>query len=331
MNNNPLIDILMATYNGERFVGKQIESIQSQSYTNWRLLVSDDCSTDGTLEILKQYARDDTRINIVSEGVRRGGAKENFACLMHFSNANYCMFCDQDDIWRVDKLEQELNALVKAEDTFGTSMPVMVHSDLELVDADAVSMNMRMSQSLDFSPQDLTLAQMFVSGFATGCTMAVNRACINKALECKSWTSVMMHDWWIALVSEIFGKRIYIDLPLVLYRQHGTNVVGAAVAPLKVTVRKYFNIFRLSGFNSMLNRIVTEEDDRIRQASYFYELYQDDLSSDQRLTIEAITSIPFSSVAGRLASLTKYGLWRRGYKRRFRQLLAMMLIGNTVG
>lgn len=69
----PLIDILMATYNGERFIAEQIESIQRQSYKNWRLLVSDDCSTDGTLDVVRRYAAEDGRIRIVSEGVKHGG------------------------------------------------------------------------------------------------------------------------------------------------------------------------------------------------------------------------------------------------------------------
>ena len=94
----------MATYNGERFIAEQIESIQRQSYKNWRLLVSDDCSTDGTLDVVRRYAAEDGRIRIVSEGVKHGGAKENFFSLMTCSDAPYCMFCDQDDVWLPDKI-----------------------------------------------------------------------------------------------------------------------------------------------------------------------------------------------------------------------------------
>lgn len=75
----PLIDILMATYNGERFIAEQIESIQRQSYKNWRLLVSDDCSTDGTLDVVRRYAAEDGRIRIVSEGVKHGGLRRIFS------------------------------------------------------------------------------------------------------------------------------------------------------------------------------------------------------------------------------------------------------------
>ncbi len=132
---DPLIDILMATYNGERFVGEQIESIQAQTYGNWRLLVSDDCSTDATLNVVRRYAAEDDRIRIVSDGVRYGGARENFFALMKMTDAAYVMFCDQDDIWRDDKISVEISVLLNSERSHGPSCPIMVHSDLALIDA----------------------------------------------------------------------------------------------------------------------------------------------------------------------------------------------------
>ena len=321
-----LIDILMATYNGERFVGEQIESIQRQTYKDWRLLVSDDCSTDGTLDIVRKHAAEDDRICIVSEGVKHVGAKENFFALMEFSEAPYCMFCDQDDVWDSEKVERGLQAMLENEATLGANFPLMVHSDLELIDSRGASMNRRMSQTIGADPKTATALQLLVTGVATGCTIAVNRACLSKALECKCHDGVILHDWWIALVAAFFGKRIYIDSPLVSYRQHGDNVVGAAITPFGDMARDYVATGKRAGFNGIIGRIVVMEVDRIRQAKLFLETYDADLNFFQKKEIRAITEISDAGLFRRFALINTHRLWRRGFKWKVRQFLALAFI-----
>lgn len=326
---DPLVDILMATYNGERFVAEQIESIQGQSYKNWRLLVSDDCSTDGTLDVVREYAVEDDRIRIVSEGVKHGGAKENFFALMGHSDAPYCMFCDQDDVWNSEKIERELQAILENEATSGVDFPLMVHSDLELIDGEGVSMNRRMSQTIGADPKTATTSQLLVTGVATGCAIAINHACLSKALECKRRDDVLMHDWWVTLVAAVFGKRIYIGSPLVAYRQHGDNVVGAAITPFRDIARDYAATGRRAGFDGVIEHVVAGEIDRIKQANLFLVTYEVDLNYSQKKEICAIATIPDEGLLRRFTVVNEYHLWRRGLKRKVRQCFALMFIGGN--
>ena len=95
MNN---IDILMATYNGAKFIASQIRSLQNQTFTDWKLLIHDDGSTDGTIEILNFFCANDKRINIINDGIQFHNCALNFMHLLKYSDATFCIFCDQDDI-----------------------------------------------------------------------------------------------------------------------------------------------------------------------------------------------------------------------------------------
>ena len=120
------IDILLATYNGEKFVKEQIESILNQTYENFNLIISDDASTDNTLNILEEYEKKDTRIKVFKKEKNKG-LIDNFEFLLKNVTSDYFMFSDQDDIWKKDKIEKSINKL--KEESLG-----LVYTDLEIVD-----------------------------------------------------------------------------------------------------------------------------------------------------------------------------------------------------
>lgn len=221
--------ILMATYNGARFLSEQLESLISQTEPDWRLLVRDDGSSDKTLDILAQASSRDPRIELLLEGGGRKGSAGNFTELLGAAaahRAEYFALCDQDDVWQPDKLTMELAALYTLESEFGRNCPLVVHSDLEVTDE---SMRTRHSSLMDFQlirhPADMHPLTLVAQNHAVGCTMLFNRALLELA-----WPSpgnVHMHDWWLALCAEFAGARHYLPRPLVRYRQHGSNVVGA--------------------------------------------------------------------------------------------------------
>ena len=106
-----MVDILMATYNGEAFVEEQVRSIMAQSFTNWRLLIHDDGSTDQTIAIIQQLQQEDSRIVLINDNVCNLGVARNFIHLVTYATARYCMFCDQDDIWLPNKVETMIRAI----------------------------------------------------------------------------------------------------------------------------------------------------------------------------------------------------------------------------
>lgn len=224
----PTVEILLAAYNGERFLREQLDSLLAQTWEQWHLTVSDDSSTDGTPAILDEYAaRYPDRVRRVCHEGRFGNARDHFFWLMRECGATYMMFCDQDDVWHPDKVEKTMRTLLEAEDEVGADVPVLVFTDLTPADEElqpiAPSLMKMQKQYTDVIDYRALLMQNIV----TGCAMGINRALAQLAEQCKDTSRVIMHDWWLGVVAARFGKVVYLDESTMLYRQHGGNSVGA--------------------------------------------------------------------------------------------------------
>lgn len=237
----PMVDVLLATYNGAKYLESQLDSILAQTHQNFRLLVSDDGSLDATPAILERYrARFGERLVLVPNPAPGQGVVRNFENLMAASLqdglAAWAAFADQDDVWLPRKMELSLDAMLLAERSHA-GMPCLVHSDLTVVDAElrVISDSFAKYQRMD-SHQCSPLSLLSVNQ-VTGCTMMVNRALLQMALPLPPET--IMHDWWCALVSGS-GGRVFLDAPLILYRQHGANQLGAKDRSLKTRLQRLF-------------------------------------------------------------------------------------------
>ena len=170
------VDVLLATYNGEQYLQEQIESILNQTYTDFRLLISDDGSKDKTIDIVEEYAKKDDRIIIFKQNENMGVVK-NFEFLMKQVQSKYFMFSDQDDIWKKDKIEKSVK---KIEEGFG-----LVYSDLEVVDNNLEVMyksywklkgfDRKIRKYNDFD-------SLYLNNYITGCTLISRKEYIDKVL-----------------------------------------------------------------------------------------------------------------------------------------------------
>jgi glycosyltransferase involved in cell wall biosynthesis len=249
MGNKQNIDILLATYNGQKYLREQIDSILSQSNQDWQLVIRDDKSLDDTLSIIKDYlARYPDKIKLIEDNGCHLGAKLNFQCLLEHSTAEYIMFCDQDDVWLPQKIDITLNAMKVAEKNFHNK-PIMIHSDLVVVDANLkkVASSLWTYQKVVPSKND-DLNRIILQNVATGCTIMINSKAKDVSLPIPE--EAVMHDWWIALKVAQYGKILHIPKQLVLYRQHTGNLVGA-----KKTIKKNFWEF-WGGFLSLKARMI---------------------------------------------------------------------------
>ena len=220
------IAILMATFNGEKYIREQIESILHQSNQDWELFIHDDGSTDQTVEIIRQYEEANPNKIHVVEGSAAGGAKKNFIYLMKNVSAPYIMFSDQDDVWLDEKIEKTYDTIRQTEKRTGKEKPVLAFTDLKVVDQELNTVAERMSKSQQLNPRRTTFKESLIQNVVTGCTLMINRSCAEKSLAGFDMDKIIMHDWWLALVASYFGKITYVDEPLILYRQHGDNSVG---------------------------------------------------------------------------------------------------------
>ena len=234
-----MIEILLATYNGERFLPEQIESITSQSFKDYYILASDDNSSDCTFEILRSYESVmGEKIKVVQSNTH--SAKENFYNLLDMADAEYIALCDQDDFWERDRLKKSLKAVQRLERRYGKETPILVHSDLEIVDENLNSQNKKMSELTGISEAikyakkeskylytistEKSFSRYLVENNITGNTVIINKALLDiyKRPEVS-----FMHDWWLGLIAFTFGKVGFLNECLVKYRQHEKNELGA--------------------------------------------------------------------------------------------------------
>ncbi|HAP14790.1 MAG TPA: glycosyltransferase family 2 protein [Lactococcus sp.] len=213
----PKVNILMSTYNGEKFVAEQIESIQKQTFQDWTLIIRDDGSRDTTVQIIDRIASEDSRIQVLK--AQNVGVIQSFYELVKADTADFYFFADQDDYWLPNKLE----IILREAENHDNSIPTMYYTDLKVVDKDltVLSESMIRSQSDHANTQ---LVQELTENTVTGGASMINHAL---AEEWKTTDDVIMHDWYLALLATAIGKLVYIDQPTHLYRQHDANVLGA--------------------------------------------------------------------------------------------------------
>jgi hypothetical protein len=240
------VAILLSTYNGERFLTEQLTSLQAQTIRDWVLYWRDDGSTDDTPRIMTEFiARLGAGRSVVVPSDGRVEASESFLRLLRAADADGCAFAafaDQDDVWLPEKVARGLTAL--GEVPAGTSAlycarQVLVDAGLRRV---ALSPIVREPPAF---PAALT------QNVATGCTVMLNRAGI-RLIAASRAPGGTLHDWWCYLVVAAAGGRLMFDAtPVVLYRQHGTNMVGApssllrrGFAALLRGPRSFMDVFR---------------------------------------------------------------------------------------
>lgn len=297
----PLVDILLASYNGECYIAEQIESIQQQTYTNWRLLISDDCSTDGTLDIVRRFASMDSRIEIVSANCKYGGAKENFFAAMGYSDSSYCMFCDQDDVWLPNKVEITLEAMMQLE-AKAPLVPTLVFTDMKVVSTNLDIIDDSFERFSAIDPTRTGFRQVLAQSIGAGCTMMINSMVRELALRIENTDDVIMHDWWLCLIASAFGQIGYLDVPTSLYRQHSNNEVGAL---------KYSPLNKALHLDQMKNSVV----DTIRQAGAVRSYFEDILDNEQLHIIGEFISISETKGLPAVIHLIRSGCWKRGLRK----------------
>lgn len=227
--NSPLIAVLLSTYNGERYLEQQLESLWGQTLQDFELVVRDDGSCDRTLDFLRHLeAGQPGRVRLIIDDSGRVGPKASFAKLLSHTDAPYVAFCDQDDWWMPEKLERQHRAIATEEALYGGQTPVLCSSDAAVTDAELRITAPSYFAKHDFSVadgRDLVLPRLLFRNCAIGATTMINGAL---ARRCRTMPdAAIMHDWWCALVATVIGRTVVLPQALMLYRQHGANVIGS--------------------------------------------------------------------------------------------------------
>jgi len=325
-----MITVLMASYNGERYIRQQLDSILAQTVP-LRIVVSDDGSRDGTREILEQYQREYPRRVFLHHrggqsqpqdvGSRMSGpqpaagqaagrtseggrlhpmppAAANFFWLMEYAAkediSDYVMLSDQDDVWFPDKAEVLLRRMEQLERSLGKDHPVLVHSDMEVVDQELRRIHPSFFSYAHCDPDRVFFSEILVENPVTGGAVLMNRALL--LLAAKSPEYCYLHDWWIALTASCFGTISCVRKPLYQYRQHDKNLVGAT---------------RTGSLQDLKNRLGRQKEvqenyrNMMRQAAAFGRAFKDRLDWNQRQILRAYLQLPGQSVPARWNSICR--------------------------
>lgn len=295
-----MIEILMAAYNGSAYIAEQIESIIAQTYPCWRLTISDDGSKDNTVEIIDSYAaKYPQKIRRISSGHAFGNAREHFFWLMQNCSAEYICFCDQDDVWKPNKLALFAEAMEELEKAGSPELPLLVFSDLQVVDEQLRTLHPSIMRLQQQKAEIADYRELLFKNVVNGNAMMMNGSLAKLAGKCTSPSDTMMHDWWIAITAAKFGKTAFVDEATILYRQHSTNDVGAQKAYGPAFYLK--KLLHLQDAQAVLNG-------KARQAGVFLDTFADVLPPDECAVLKAYSqrSMPIGMKLDYLKWLTSF-------------------------
>lgn len=275
MSQNPIIDVLLATYRPQAAMLKaQVDSIRAQRGVDVNLICHED-----------------------EEGI---GACLNFSRLLDKSTAEYVAFSDQDDVWRKDKLARSMEKMRELERQFGKDVPLLVFTDATVVDADLNELGPSLFRWSKINPTRTKPGQLALQNVANGNTMLFNAALREKAKPIPD--DAFMHDHWIMLVAAVFGQIGYVPESTVLYRQHGRNVIGGSKVGVGYFVRKL-----AGGRTALRNRLYAN----VRQSKAFVARYGESAPP----ALRALASIEGKSWAFRVATLLRHRIFKFGLLR----------------
>lgn len=331
-----MITVLAAAYNGEMYIREQMDSILGQTQGGIHIVVSDDCSSDKTPEILAEYEEKyPDQVAVIRRKEPSGGAARHFLELLGMmarmgrgeeagigsteqlramAQSAYFMLSDQDDVWLPEKTQKLLLRMEEMERAAGRETPILVHSDLQVVDRELNCISPSFFQYQKISPERTSLPQLLVQNNVTGGAVMLNRPLL--ALLEHSPQICLMHDSWLALVASCFGRIGWVDRPLCLYRQHGNNALGAEKGD------------NLEGAGQRIKDGAGARENYRKmfgQAASLLEIYSGRLSEDQKKILIEFTKIPRRSRLGKMYAILRYGFTKNT---RLRTLGQMLFIGD---
>ncbi|MDN7043520.1 glycosyltransferase family 2 protein [Lactiplantibacillus plantarum] len=263
------ITILMSTYNGEKYLTEQIDSILAQTYSNWELVIRDDGSSDGTVQIVDDYVEQEERVRWFDENEDSSenlGPMKSFFLMLETVESPYYMFCDQDDVWLPQKIEITYQEMLEIE---VQTAPCLVHTNLIITDSELHALEKGTREAKD------SMRSLLLTNDIVGCTVMINKNLRLFALNDLDSVRVM-HDMWLGLLAAQFGVVSYIGTPSMLYRQHTGNVVGKTTGVLAK--------LRILNSNGERQRIQTS----INAASSLIQLHGSRLNNEELAYLETV-------------------------------------------
>ncbi len=296
-----MFSILLSTYQGEKYLSQQLNSLFKQTLQNFHIIVRDDGSSDGTCDILLSYQKQYPEKITLLPSNKNLGVIQSFATLIQHAQTPYIFFCDQDDVWLPEKIEKTWKKMQDMEKQYGKETPLLIHTDLQVVDDQLRIISPSFWQYIATPPQERnTLAPLLSQNSVTGCATMINRPLQQHVRHIPS--AALMHDHWLALVAAGLGAIGYLKEPTILYRQHNNNQIGAKAH----TFHQMFSSFLNHGLRQKKIRF----SQTFQQAHAFLKEYGTRLKN--REIVEDYCNLPQCSRFNRCKITTQRGFWKSG-------------------
>lgn len=264
----------MSTYNGERYLREQIDSLLNQTYKDWKLYIRDDGSTDETISIIESYVNDyPDLIVLLKDDLGNLGSARSFMRILSVVDADYYMFCDQDDVWLPNKVKDTINVMYPLDVEY-ENLPICVFTDLSMCDNNLNIIQDYLVRYLGREPDRInknSFYRTFVFHSPVfGCTMMINQ--IAKTLSLPF--DFVWHDTWVSMICKRKGIMSYIDKSTILYRRTGVNVSGVKK---ELSVKDYLLILvdldrikKMLSYNLKMMQLLNKLPFQVSYFKYFY-------------------------------------------------------------
>lgn len=292
--------IIMCSFNGEEYIGQQIESIMQQDYEDFMLRIIDDGSSDNTINIVEDYIKKyPQRIEIICRDLPTGSACANFLQSINEARnteAEYYMLSDQDDVWLPGKMSEMVRDIQTEEQKLCSNIPILVHSDVMVADEKLNVISNSRARYIGGKYNNLSMGELLIDNRVVGGSVIFNKALIDKLYTMPK--SAIMHDYWLAMCALGLGRLCYVDKPLYYYRRHTGNVSYLKKSGIS---RQLLNRLGFGEKDSkQMNTVISEEYDRkVKQAKEFLEIYSKELSEKDKKTIDAFCKFRPSGILKR--------------------------------
>jgi len=290
-----MVAVLMSTYNGETYLQEQIDSVLSQTFSGFDLIIRDDGSTDGTREIVASFR--DPRIRWIP-GENLGPAKSFFALLEAAKDYDYLFFCDQDDVWFPSKMEEML-AVLREKD----GGPAMVFSDFCAIDGagNTTAPSYAEQASLRVREGRISVRDLLMHPYVFGCAACINRALAD--LIRRPPEGIEMHDCWISLTAASLGGLYYYPRQTIAHRFHASNATGrSGQNGFAARLKRITGGFRRQCENTAL---------RLRQAQLLLDRFSEKMLPSERDILHAVTDAARKGKPATVKTLKRLGIGRQ--------------------
>ena len=304
--------VILCTYNGEKYLEKQIASIMEQDREDFCLLYSDDGSTDSTKAILQSLQeRYGKKMLAFPRSMKSGSPAKHFLSILSalakgevdIENLEYIFLADQDDCWFPDKLSKTISVIKEEERKFGESLPILCHTDCTLVNAkgELLAKSYRSYQKLPSA--SYRFSRLLLQNHVTGASVGINKALLQYCKEIPA--EVKMHDHWLALLANCFGEIQYLPYTSYAYRQHGENVLGAKKASVLEECGE-----RLSASRSGKEKAIRASYQALfAQGRELKRLFGEKIPKEKKRVLEAFLSLEEKSRLGKIITMALFGIY----------------------